>query len=149
MFPGPKLDVGGAVAGPGPCDQLGKTAVAVGADHEIHLRHALEQSGTEALRHAAHHSQHVSRPLVALELAEPAEHALLRVVPHGARIHEHHLGRVRIVGADVPLPSQHPEHQLGVGDVHLAAVGLDVDAWHAYAIVTGKRGRPSHGSLGT
>jgi hypothetical protein len=30
----------------------------------------------------------------------------------------------------IAVLAEHPEHGLGVGDVHLAAVGFDVDALH-------------------
>ena len=130
MLPALECDVGSALAIAGPRDQLGETAVAVGSDHEVHLRHALEQRGTEPLRHAADHAEHVTGALVALQLPQPTEDTLLRVIPHSARIDEHHVRIDRIVRAYVALAPQNSQHQLGVGDVHLAAVGLDIDARH-------------------
>jgi hypothetical protein len=61
-----------------------------------------------------------------LQLAHAPDHPLLGVVADGTGVHQHHVGVHRLVGADVALPTQEPEHQLGVGHVHLAAVGLDV-----------------------
>ena len=130
MLPAPELDVGGAVARTGARDQLGQPAVPVGPHHQVDLGHALEQPGAEALRHAPHHAEYATGPLVPLQLAQPPQHALLGVVAHGAGVDEDHVRAPRVVGAHVSFPPQHPEHQLGVGDVHLAAVCLDVEARH-------------------
>jgi hypothetical protein len=119
-----------AAARPGQADQVGQVAVGIGADHEIHPRHPLEQRRPEPLRHAADYSQHVARPLVPLELAHAPDHPLLGVVTHRAGVHQHHVGLRRVVGALVARPAEEPEHELRVGDVHLAAVGLDVDPFH-------------------
>src|SRR2546426_9342542 len=43
---------------------------AVGADHQVHLRHALEQPGPEPLGHASHDAEHPARPLEGLQLAQ-------------------------------------------------------------------------------
>jgi len=67
---------------------------------------------------------------VALQLADARQHPLLRVVAHRAGVHEHHVRLARVAGADVALPLEDAEHQLGIRDVHLAAVGLDVDTRH-------------------
>jgi len=150
MLPGAELDVGRAgsrAPGPGPGDQLGKTAIAVGTDDEIDLRNALEQLGPEPLRHAADHAQHVTGTLVALELAHAPEHPLLGVVAHRAGVHQQDVGLRGVVGTDVPLAAEHAEDELGVGDVHLAAVRFDVDAWHAQLTVMSSRGRPSQARL--
>jgi len=130
VLPALELDLGGALAPARPGDQLGQPAVAVGPDDQVHLRHTREQPLPEALRHAADHAEHVARSLVLLQLAEAREHALLGVIAHRAGVHEQHVRLGGVVGADIPLPTQDAEHQLGVRDVHLAAVGLDVDARH-------------------
>jgi len=144
VLPAFELDIGGARAAPGLRDQLGKTAIAIGTDDEIHLRHLLQQFGTKALRHTTDYAQHVAGPLVALQLTHPSQHALLGVIPHRAGVDEQHVRLGRIIGAHVARPSQDSEHQLGIRDVHLAAVRLDVDATHRQLTVTSKRGRPSH-----
>ena len=130
MLPLLEPHVGPALPLPRPGDQLGEAAVAVGADDEVHLGHLLEQGRTQALGHAPHHAQHAPRPLEPLQDAQAPEHALLGVVPHGAGVHEHHVRVRRVVGAHVPLWAEQSQHELGVGHVHLAAVGLDVDARH-------------------
>ena len=114
----------------GEADELGQVAVRVRADDQVDLGDALEQHGAEPLRHAADHAEHVAGPLVALQLAHAADHPLLGVVPHGAGVDQHDVGVGRIVGAHVALAAQDAEHELGVRHVHLAAVGLDVDALH-------------------
>ena len=68
--------------------------------------------------------------LVALQLAHAADDPLLGVVAHRAGVDQHHVGLGRIVRAHVALAPEDAEHELGVGDVHLAAVGFDVDAFH-------------------
>ena len=114
----------------GMADQLGKIAVRIGADDQVHLGHPLEQYRTQALRHAAHDAQHGTGALVALELSHPADDPLLCVVTHRAGIHQQHVCVLGLVGRLVSGPSQDAEHQLGIGHVHLAAVGLDVYALH-------------------
>ncbi len=136
MFPAFELDIGGTGAALRLSDQLRQTAIAIGADDEIHLRHLLQQLGAKTLRHAADHTEDVTGPLVALELAHPSQDALLGVIAHGAGVDEQHVRLDRIIGAHVARPSQDPEHQLGIRDVHLTAVCLDVDAAHRQLTVT-------------
>ncbi len=107
--------------------QLGQLPVAVGARDEVHVRRPLQQAPAQPLRHAPHHAQHVARPLGALQLADAPQHALLRVIAHRAGVDDHDLRLVGRGRADEPLAQQQPRHQLGVGLVHLAAVGLDVE----------------------
>src|SRR5262249_24505249 len=99
-------------------------------DDQINSRDLLEQRGAKALRHAADHAEHATRTLVALQLAHAADHPLLGVLTHGAGVYQHHVRLGRIFGAHVTRAAQEPEHELEAGDVHLAAVGLDVDAFH-------------------
>ena len=102
--------------------------VRIGADDQIHPWHLLEQRGAQPLRHAADDAEHPAGALVPLELAHPADHPLLGVVADRAGVDQHDIGVRRLLGADVALTAEQAEHQLGVGHVHLAAVGLDVDA---------------------
>ena len=144
MLPSLERDIGGTFAALCLRDQLGQAAVAIGADDEIDLRDAFEKLGAETLCHTADDAKHVARTFVALELAHPSQHALLRVIAHGTGVDQHDVRHGRIVGARVARTLQDSEHQLGVRDVHLAAVGLDVNAGHRQLTVTSKRGRPSH-----
>jgi hypothetical protein len=78
-----------------------------------------------------------------MQLAHAADHPLLGVLTHRAGVHQHDVGLGRIVGASVARAAEDTEHQLGVGHVHLAAVGLDIDAL-AHAQRYPVRGGPSH-----
>jgi hypothetical protein len=131
VLPGAELGIGAALARTRHPDQVGEVAVGVRAHHQVHPRHPLEQRGAEALGHAADHAQDVARALVALQLAHSADHPLLGVVAHGTGVHQHDVGVGRIVGARVARAVEESEHQLRVRDVHLAAVGFDVDPFHA------------------
>ena len=64
---------------------------------------------------------------VALQLTEPADHALLGVIANRARVDEDDVGAVGLIHGVVAVRRELPEHQLGIAHVHLAAVGLDVD----------------------
>jgi hypothetical protein len=111
-------------------DQGREPPVAVGPHHEVHVRRLVQQPGPEALRHAPHDPQDHPGPLVALELAHAADHPLLGIVPHRTGVHQQDVCRGRIVGSHVAVASQPTQDQLGIGHVHLAAVGLDVDVLH-------------------
>ena len=52
------------------------------------MGHLLEQLRTEALRHAAGDADHVAGPHVPLQLAQPADDALLGVVANRAGVDE-------------------------------------------------------------
>ena len=93
---------------------------------------------------------------VALQLADPAPNAPFRVLANRAGVHEDHIGALGCVHAHEALVDEQPLHQLGVVDVHLTPVGLDVDqtperAGTAGAIRAGRlQGdelRPLHGRL--
>src|SRR5262249_33612565 len=63
-----------------------------------------------------------------LEDGHLAEGALPGVGPHRARVEEDHVRLVVALDHGVALGRQHPEDLLGVPLVHLAAVGLEIDA---------------------
>ena len=128
MLPGTELGVMHPVAAARLADQFRQVAVGIRPRHEIHPGHPRKQVRPEPLRHAAHHAQHRSLALVPLELPYPADDALLRVIPHRAGVHQHHVGVLRALGADESLPAEEAEHELGIRHVHLAAVGFEVDA---------------------
>ena len=131
MLPLLELDLGGTLTIARARDELGQRPVAVWTDHEVHLRHAGQEFWSQTLCHAAHDPHHVTRPFVALQLTHATEDSLLGVIAHGARVDQQHVRDGRIVGPHVSITSQDAEHQLGIRDVHLTAVGLDVDAPHA------------------
>ena len=148
VLPGAELGVGHPLSRLRQPDQLAEVAVRVGPDHQVDPRHLLQQPRAQPLRHAAHHAEHAAGAFVPLQLAHPADHPLLGVVPDRAGVHQHDVRLGGMLGAHVALAPQHAEHQLGVGDVHLAAVGLDVEPLsHAGKIAAGgSRGRPASGT---
>ena len=67
------------------------------------------------------------RALCSAQHARAREHPLFGPFAHGAGVEQDQVGARRVQGPRVAGAVQHPQHQLGVGDVHLAAIGLDVD----------------------
>ena len=100
------------------------------AGHEVDVAGAAEDLFLDALRHAAHDPDHEPGPalLRALELADPAPGALLRVVAHRAGVEEQDVGLLHGLGRGIPRAEEAPLDQLGVVLVHLAAEGDDVHA---------------------
>ena len=95
------------------------------------------------LGHAADDREHGARPL-ALERAElggARDHALLGLLAHRARVDEDDVGLVGARGRRVARIGEHAADQVAVGDVHLAAVGLDVHAAARRRPGCGPRGR--------
>jgi len=68
---------------------------------------------------------------VARQLGQPPEHARLGVLADRTGVEEDHVGGLGRVRALIAVGGQMTEHELRVGQVHLAAIGLDVDARHA------------------
>ncbi|MPN56861.1 hypothetical protein SDC9_204554 [bioreactor metagenome] len=56
--------------------------------------------------------------------AEVAEHPLLRMLPDGAGVENHHVGLLRLVGEGKAHFFQHPHQLFPVGHVLLAAEGV-------------------------
>ena len=123
----------------GVAEQLGQAAIGVGADDEVDERQLRHERVAQVLRHAAGQTElHVGAPrLVARQVAEAADDALLGVLADGAGVEQNDVGARRIVGALVAVPAEVAEQQLGVRQIHLAAVGLDVDAAHVEPICGG------------
>ena len=96
----------------------------------------VEQLRSESLRHAAGYPHDGILRHVALQFAQPANHALLGVIANGACVDEDHVRAIRDVHRPVTGGRKLAEHELGVAHVHLAAVGFDVDggAWHTVNI---------------
>ena len=110
---------------------LDHAMVFLGADDEIDLRLGNEFR-SPALRHAAHEAGHQRRAAstVAAHHAHLAQRLLLGLIAHAAGVDQHH---VRVgFGArhGEAFFNEHLRHLLGVALVHLAAVGLDVNAGH-------------------
>jgi hypothetical protein len=100
--------------------------------HQVHMADIPHQLRPSALRHAPQETEHHPRAL----LPQPAHHShfanrlLLRHVPHGAGIQQHHV-RVPLAFRHLVAPRhEHERHLLGVALVHLAAVCFDEDPGH-------------------
>ena len=109
-------------------DVVEQPAVAVGADHQIDVRRAPPDLVLQVFGHAAGDAQHhVGARLAVREHAGAREHPLLRLLAHRAGVDQDQIGRRRIVRARVAAAIEQPQHQIAVGDVHLAAVRLEID----------------------
>ncbi len=62
------------------------------------------------------------------QVAQAPQHALLRMLANRAGVEQDNVGVLGTGGGGVTGAAQQPADQLGVGDIHLAAVGLDKDA---------------------
>ena len=110
-------------------DEKGKVAVRVRAYNQIELRHALEETSLQVLGHAPRDAEDDSGAamLVPAQLAQAPVDALLGMLADGTGVDEDHVGFGGLIDPLVARGAELTEHQLGVGHVHLAAVGLDVD----------------------
>jgi transposase-like protein len=102
------------------------------ADDEVDVGRGFEEGFAARLRHAAEVAEHEVRAFFA-ELAEHAHFAdrfLLRHVADAAGVEQDDIG-VRFVGDHaVAAFGEHFRNLFGIALVHLAAVGLDVNAGH-------------------
>ena len=115
--------------------QLGKRAVAVGPHHQVEHPRFVEQALAQVLGHAAGHAHHQARALAleAGELAQPAQHALLGMLPDRAGVEDHRVGVLGALHQRQAGALEHARHHLAVRHVHLAAVGLEEHALHGPA----------------
>ena len=101
--------------------------VAVGADHHVDVGRLLADRALQMLGHAAGDAQdHAGARLVRREHARARVDLFLGLFAHGAGVEQDQIGARRIFGAPVARALQQAQNHLGVGDVHLAPVGLDV-----------------------
>ena len=117
-----------------------QVAVGIRAHYEIDKTLLFQESGAQALGHAAEHTEPnggrnrsvaVRRNLPAgafapLEIPQAATHLLLCVLPDGARVQKNHIRLFLIPGKPEPVLPEHGRHDLGIRDIHLAPVGLDI-----------------------
>ena len=102
----------------------------LGADDQVDVRQLIEQRGAAVLRHAAEDPEdEVGLLLLALlQVAGLADGLLFGGVAHAAGVEQQDVAVV-LVGHDPIAPgAQHRRDSLAVALVHLAPVGLDVDA---------------------
>ena len=114
-----------------PVQQLRERAVAVGSHHQRHMLCLREQSGPQALRHAASDANNGSGLHESFQFTQPTNDTGLRVLPNGTCVHENYISAVRCVHGRVAMSGEVAVHEFRIGDIHLAAVSLDVDcgAW--------------------
>ena len=109
--------------------KLGQAVQHMGAEDQIHIRVALFQLFRDMLllHHAAAHPEdHPRTPrFIGFERPDVAEHAILRMLPHGAGVKEHQIRLGGILGEAEAHIRQKPLDMLGIGHILLAAVGAD------------------------
>ena len=104
----------------------------LGADDEIDMRRGLKERLATGLSHAPEVAKNQVRPC----FSEFAEHAhltnrlLLGHVAHAASVQQNHIGLALGFDHSIATLNEHFRHLLGVALVHLAAIGLDVNAGH-------------------
>jgi hypothetical protein len=108
-------------------DHAGQLVQLARPAQDVHVGEPAEDVVAVALGHAADHADDDGRvePLAVAQLAEAGPHLLLGVLADAAGVEHDDVGRVAVVGADVPLPAELAEHQLAVQHVHLAAEGFE------------------------
>ena len=113
----------------GAAEQFGQPAVAVGPGDEVEPRRLLDQRGAVVLRHASEQpqAQFGTGVLEARKLAQAPQHPFLGMLANRAGVEQDDVGVFGTAGGGISGAAQYPAHQLGVGDIHLAAVRLDKD----------------------
>src|ERR1019366_4616365 len=91
----------------------------------------------QSLRHAAGDAEDRVLLHEPAQLAQTPDHALLRVLSDGARVHEDDVGAFGPVHTLISLGRELSEHQLGIAHVHLATVGFYVYGRHSVGRRTG------------
>ncbi len=105
----------------------------LGADDEVEVGQAVEQLGAAVLCHATEDTEHElgAAALAHGDVLGLGERFLLGEVAHGAGVEQEDVAVVLVVDEAVAAGAQHRRDGLAVALVHLAAVGLQVDAVHA------------------
>ncbi len=119
----------------------------LGADDEVHVGQALEDFGAAVLGHAAKDTEHeVGVLLFAVgDVAGLAEGLLLGGVADRAGVEQHDVAVILGLHDAVAPATQHRRDGLAVALVHLATVGLDIDAVH-FGKRTGKQASGAGGN---
>ena len=110
-------------------DHLGQAAVTVRPRDDVEERRLLHNRDAIMLRHASEQPELDLRPrlLKARELPQPVQHLLFGVLANRAGVEQHDVRIVDAVGSDVTGAAQDCAHRLRIGDIHLTAVGLQVN----------------------
>ncbi len=111
-----------------PLQQHRQRADVVGAEHDVHPGRLAGDGVAVLLGQAAADGDLHARTLRLhrREVAEVAVELVVGVLPHRAGVEDHHVGGLTGRGGDVARALQQPGEPLGVVDVHLAPVGLDL-----------------------
>ena len=114
----------------------------LGSDDEIEIRQLLQQRRPAVLRHAAEDPEHEVRLtfLPLLQVAGLPDRLLLGRITHAAGVQQQDVAFVLVGNDAVTAGAQHRRDSLAVALVHLAAVGLDVDAVHWRRRALARRG---------
>ena len=116
-------------------EMIRRTMKFLRADHEIHVRQAINQFLTPALRHATQETEHDVGPVlpdVAGDILHLVDGLLLRVVAHAARVEQHDIRDVLRGRERVALGDELRGDSFAVALVHLATVSFDINARHGY-----------------
>ena len=116
-------------AGAGIVDEFRELVELARADHEVEVRHPLQELRLFVLRDATEECEHqVGLFLFATpEGLETRDRPLLRLLPNRASVVENHTRFIGIVRELIAMLRKALEHQLGVELVHLATEDLEVD----------------------
>jgi hypothetical protein len=115
-------------------NQLGQLVIGLGPDHQVHRRLTPHDLLALGLGHAAGHGDgHGSAglglaALHQLDLAKLGIDLLGGLLANVAGVEHHQVRALRLVGHGIAQRAQDIGHALAVIDVHLTAVGLDVEA---------------------
>src|SRR3954468_3249075 len=90
---------------------------------------ALENLGSQSLSHAASHADNRVLLHPALHFAKTTDHPLFGVIANRAGVQENDVSIVRSIGLVIAGRDHFAKHKLGVADIHLAAVGLNINRW--------------------
>ena len=124
---GREQDIDALAARFGFAHKPGQVAVGVRPGHDIDAVRSFDQLLLQALGHTADdaHDQSGVGPAVAFHLGQTAPDALFGIVADRTGVDQDNVRLVDPVGIYVPLALHHGDHDLGVADIHLAAVGFD------------------------
>jgi hypothetical protein len=106
-------------------DEVHESRECVGPDHHVDPGGSLLYRSTILLGQASgHNDPHPGVPfLERLQVAQGAVESAVRILPHRARVQNHHLGLGGLAGRAVALGLEHARDAFGVVLVHLAAEG--------------------------
>ena len=112
-------------------EQIGDRVQLARTDDQIDVRCSFENDLLVLLGHAAHHADHFVRVTLFrfADLAQRAVDLFLGVLAHAAGVEQHAIGFLRRIDDGVAVTFQVSDHHFAVQHVHLAADGLDVDAF--------------------